>query len=323
MTGWGCFWPHNGNVSALWTSEGRAVFGLSPSERHGERPAIQDARSSRTVTMSIRTLLIAGLLTLLAGPAVADSRGFDHAYTGYGAVLVQHVSGDRVDYAKLKANRAALDRVVDEFGTVTREQEAAWSRPQRMAYWINAYNLFTLRAIVDHYPIQGSWFSFYPKNSIRQIDGVWTGLQWNAGGRRITLDDLEHKLLRPEFQDPRVHFAVNCASLGCPPLATEPYRAPTLEAQLDAAAVRYLKSPRGLVVEGGTLRLSSIFKWFGGDFEARFAAAGPAGRSATDRALLGVVAAYGPAPAQALARNAQTRIAFLDYDWSLNDTTAR
>lgn len=273
--------------------------------------------------MSIRTLLVAGLLPLLAGPAVADSRGFDHTYAGYAAVLAQHVSGDLVDYAKLKSNRAALDRVVAEFGTVTQAEEAAWPRAQRLAYWINAYNVFTLRAIVDHYPIQGSWFSLYPKNSIRQIDGVWTDLQWSAGGRRITLDDLEHKLLRPQFQDPRVHFAVNCASLGCPPLATEPYRAATLEAQLDAAAVRYLQSPRGLTAEGGTLRLSSIFKWFGGDFEARFAAAGPTGRSATDRALLGVVAKYGPAPAQALARSAQTRIAFLDYDWSLNDTTVR
>jgi len=260
--------------------------------------------------------------SLITSAASAAADPFDHTYREYAALLSAHVAGDRIDYATLEAHRASLDRVVAAFGAVSRAQEATWTRPQRMAYWINAYNLFTLRAIVDHYPIQGSWLSLYPKNSIRQIDGVWTRLTWQAGGRSMTLDDLEHKLLRPEFQDPRVHFAINCASIGCPPLASEPYRPDQLEAQLDAAAVRYLGGPSGLVVENGTLRLSSIFKWFGSDFEARFAANGPAGRAATDRALLAVVARYGPPAAQKVAQNAQARIAYLDYDWSLNDTSA-
>lgn len=153
-----------------------------------------------------------------------------------------------------------------------------------MAHWINAYNLFTLKAVVDHYPIRGSWLSIYPKNSIRQIDGVWTRLRWNAGGRQVTLDDIEHHLLRPEFTDPRVHFAVNCASIGCPPLAREPFRGEAVGAQLDAAAVRYLAGATGLVESGTTLRLSRIFKWYGSDFDATFLARGPAGRRGTERA---------------------------------------
>ncbi len=270
--------------------------------------------------MTLKRLPAGVVALILATAAGAQPAGFDHTYAAYGSVLAGHVAGDRVNYASLTAGRPALDRVVEAFGAVTRSEEAAWSRPQRLAYWINAYNLFTLRAVVDHYPIRGRWLSIYPRSSIRQIDGVWTGLRWNAAGRQMTLDAIEHQILRPEFAEPRLHFAINCAAVGCPPLATEPYRPERLEAQLDAAAERYVASPRGLVVSDTTLRLSSIFKWFGGDFVARFAGRGPAGRSATDRAVLGVVAAYGPPAAQALALRATTRIAYVSYDWSLNDT---
>jgi Protein of unknown function, DUF547 len=272
----------------------------------------------------MRRLLAGGVLlawvlassTATPAPVAAT---FDHTYADYSALVAEHLVGTRVRYARLASSRAALDRVAATFGHVTRAEEAAWPAPQRIAYWINAYNLFTLKAVVDHYPIRGSWLSFYPKNSIRQIDGVWTTLRWRAGGRLVTLDEIEHRILRPEFQDPRIHFAVNCASLGCPALAREPFRGDQLEAQLDAAAVRYLAGSTGLVVSGTTLRLSSIFKWYGSDFEARFMARGPAGRRSTERALLGMVAQYGPAAAQSLARNAGTRIAWLDYDWTLND----
>ncbi|MGE0460777.1 MAG: DUF547 domain-containing protein, partial [Vicinamibacterales bacterium] len=176
-----------------------------------------------------------------------------------------------------------------------------------------------LRAIVDHYPIQGSWMSLYPRNSIRQIDGVWTDVKWMAAGREVTLDEIEHQILRPQFQEPRMHLAINCASVGCPPLAAEPYRAASLHQQLDAATARYLASPLGLVVSGSTLRMSSIFKWFGGDFEARYGPEGPASRSGTDRALLGLIMKHGPVNARTIAGAGKARITFLDYDWSLND----
>ena len=161
------------------------------------------------------------------------------------------------------------------FAAVEAQTERAWPRAQRMAFWINAYNFFTLHAIVDHYPIRGSWFSRYPQNSIRQIDGVWTRLTWRVAGRQVSLDDIEHRILRPEFKDPRIHFAVNCASLGCPPLRGEPYRAGTLDAQLDDNARQFLASPHGLRVDGRTLAVTSILKWYGGDFVERFARLAP------------------------------------------------
>ena len=199
------------------------------------------------------------------------------------------------------------------------DEERGWTRDQRLAFWINAYNAFTLRAIVDHYPIRSPWLTLQPRNSIRQIDGVWTKLTWRAAGRTLTLDDIEHKILRPEFKEPRVHFAINCASVGCPPLAADPYRPATLDAQLDAAARRYLASAQGLRIDGDTLLVSKILEWYGEDFVARFApdAAGTPDR--LERAVRAVVERFGPPAAAELARKPATRIRFLDYDWSLND----
>ncbi len=135
---------------------------------------------------------------------------------------------------------------------------------------------------MDHYPIRAPWLTLQPRNSIRQIDGVWTKLTWRAAGRTLTLDDIEHRILRPEFKEPRVHFAINCASVGCPPLAAEPYRAATLDAQLDAAARRYLASAQGLRIQGDTVLVSKILEWYGEDFVARFAP-DAAGRPDRDR----------------------------------------
>lgn len=275
--------------------------------------------------MHVRSSFVwAAIAIALVGlvPTRAAQASFDHSYEGFRTVLSAHIVGDRVNYRPLQANRAGLDAVVATFARATSAEALAWSRAERLAFWINAYNAFTLRSIVDAYPIRGSWLSLYPKNSIRQIDGVFSGRRWSAAGRSLTLDDIEHKVLRADFQEPRVHFAINCASLGCPPLAAVPYTAAGLEAQLDAAAARYLASPRGLVVDPGTIRLSKIFDWFGEDFEARFAPQGPTGRSARDRALLAVVSQYGPPEAQAAARLPGARIGYLDYDWSLNDTAA-
>ena len=252
------------------------------------------------------------LLTRLAA-------AFDHGYPPYAQALRDHVRPPKVDYAALKADRAPLDAAVAAFALPTQAEERGWARDERLAFWINAYNAFTLRAIVDHYPIRGSRFSLAPRSSIRQIDGVWTTLTWQAAGRAVTLDDVEHTILRPQFKEPRVHFAINCASVGCPPLATEPYRAATLDAQLDAAARRYLASPQGLRVEGATLRVSRIMEWYGEDFVARFAPDRMGQADRVERAVRGVVERFGPPEAAALAKTASARVRFLDYDWSLND----
>lgn len=248
-----------------------------------------------------------------------SANGFDHEYRAYADVLTRHVRYPRVDYAALKADRAALDAVVAAFDSPESRGEPQWTREQRMAFWINAYNAFTLRVIVDNYPIRGSWLSLYPRDSIRQIDGVWTDITWRAASQTVTLDDIEHRLLRPTFKDARIHFAVNCASVSCPPLATVPYRPATLDAQLDAAGKRFLGSPEGLRLAGETLHVSSIFKWYGDDFIEQYAPLVPGDRDASERAVLGAVDRFAPAPAVVLVRTGNPAVRFLSYDWSLND----
>ena len=256
-----------------------------------------------------------------AGVRADERQGFDHDYAAFGALLSAVVREPRVDYTALKARDAELRAIEATFGGVAAAEVDRWSHEQQMAFWSNAYNLFTLRAIVDHYPIKGSFFSLGPRNSIRQISGVWDRMTWTVAGRQLTLDDIEHKILRPTYLEPLVHFVVNCASVSCPILAATPYRAPVLQDQFEAAARRYLATPLGLVVRGDTVSVSSIFKWYGDDFIAKYRDRGPATGSAVDRAILGVVATYGPEAAAAVARSGHARVRFLDYDWSLNDVT--
>ena len=291
----------------------------------------------------VLTVAIASTLALVT----SDAAGFDHDYAQYAQVLREYLRPPRVDYAALKKGRAGLDaavaafggptadggqtgvrhpsdpcpdpRLTPAFGERTPEGERGWTREQRLAFWINAYNAFTLSVIVDHYPIHTPWFTLSPRNSIRQIDGVWTKIEWRAAGRSLTLDDIEHRILRPDFKEPRVHFALNCASVGCPPLAAEPYRAATLDAQLDLAARRYLASEQGLRIERETLRVSRILEWYGEDFVARFAPDAVGKPDRVEQAIRGVVVRFGPPAAADLARTPSARVRFIGYDWSLND----
>jgi Protein of unknown function, DUF547 len=257
------------------------------------------------------------VLTLAtAAPLLPDS--FDHSYRSYGELLTAIVRGARVDYRELVSRKPALEATVREFGASGAID--GWTKDEQKAFWINAYNVFTLKAIADRYPIRGGIFSLQPRNSIRQIDGVWTDLRFKAASREVSLDDIEHRILRPEFKDARVHFAINCASVSCPPLREEPYVPSQLDIQLDDAARRYLASDQGVRVNGRTLRVSSIFDWYGDDFVPAFAGPDTGGRSAKERAILGAVVRFGPPAAPEVARAPGARVRFLRYDWSLNDT---
>ena len=283
-------------------------------------------RKERLLQVGVTAALALVSATTLGNIAVGTETSFDHSYQTYGNVLRTHVIGTRVDYASLKRNRGALDAVVNMLGRVTQDELAHWTRQHQIAYWINAYNAFTLQAIVDHYPIRNRWlslFTFTPRNSIKQIDGVWTELRWRAAGADMTLDEIEHETLRVKYDEPRIHFAVNCAAVSCPPLRREPYVADRIERQLILATRDFLASDLGLQVDGSRLRVSIIFKWYGQDFISGYAHLVDANQSEQDRAILGVVAKYGPTQAAALVQEGRARIRFLRYDWSLNDTAPR
>jgi hypothetical protein len=276
--------------------------------------------------MGIGRAVVAALLCVLApGGGSIDTAAqprFDHQFRAYATLLRAHVEAGGVNYRTLLANRRALDAVVRELAAVDKAAEQAFSREERLAYWINAYNLFTLRVIVDHYPIQGRWFSIYPRNSVRQIDGVWTKIRWRAGGLDVTLDQIEHEIVRPVFKEPLAHFALSCGAASCAPLQPEPFVADRLAQQLEEAARSFLGSDSGVRVSGERLDVSSRLRWYASDFVAEYARLVPGSRDDEERGILGLIGAYGPPRAAALVRDSNVRLDYLEFDWSLNESPA-
>ncbi len=255
----------------------------------------------------MRTFLAAlAALFLIAAPAAADDDAYD-------ALLGRYVSAsadgiNRVDYASWSAStadRAGLDAYVTELAA---ERPSSFAREPALAYWINLYNAVTLQVILERYPVRSirNIRSEGTGLDLRGLIGPWRTKRLTVEGRRLSLDDIENAILRPTFADPRVHYAINCASLGCPNLLSRAWRAGTLEADLDAAARGYINHARGVSVDAeGSLRVSSIYQWFREDF------------GGSDASVIAHFRRYAsPELAARLART--TRIAGHDYDWALN-----
>lgn len=266
------------------------------------------------------------LIQFEAPSASADALPF--SYEPYEAVLAKYVDErGTVDYRALKANSADLEAFAASLARVRPDEFDSWSDAQKIAFWINAYNALTLEAIIRHYPIESSFIRslVYPKNSIRQIPGVWDKLRFVVLGREMTLDKIEHGTLRTKFNEPRIHVALVCAALSCPPLRNEPYSADKLDEQLGDQARAFLHSPRGFRVSRreGKVYLSSIFKWFGQDFVKTYGTPdGFAGRSDAERAVLSFVSRYVSEADRDFLLRGGYEIEYLDYDWSLNEQAA-
>jgi hypothetical protein len=200
----------------------------------------------------------------------------------------------------------------------------AWGDPEKIALWVNAYNALTLKTIVDHYPIKkGGLLSGlrFPESSIRQIPGVWDKTRHPVMGKPVTLDQIEHEVLRKQFDEPRIHMALVCAAMGCPPLRNEPYTGDRLDAQLTDQARRVFSDPRKFRIdrESETAYLSSIFKWFGPDFERKYATNEFQQVSADLRPVVNFAARHLDPAAAKYLKNERYTVAYLDYDWSLNE----
>lgn len=263
--------------------------------------------------------------TRSATPDVAAPEG-PFTYALYEEVLSAHVDEDgMVDYAALKQNVDPLHRFIAGMGAVEPEEFAAWSREEQLAFWINAYNAITLKYIVDHYPIESSSIVnsvMYPAESIRQIDGVWNELTTRVVGKERTLDAIEHEILRKEFDEPRIHAALVCAAMGCPPLRSEPFIAEELEGQLADQSRRFLADKKRFRIDrnANIVHVSSIFEWFGDDFVAKYTPAkGFAGHNETEKAFLNFASQYVSEEDAAYLREGDYDVRFIDYDWTLND----
>lgn len=252
-----------------------------------------DARPLKGIAKSV------AVLCLLAAQALGGASAAEPDWSEYRQILKQHlsqrtVSGIRLawlDYSGLR-NDPAWAKVVDRVAAFP--ENRLLTREERLAFYINAYNILAVQMVLDHWPVQSI------KDAGSLLQSVWNKPAGRAAGREVTLDGIEHEILRRQGE-PRIHMAIVCASLSCPDLQAEPYTAGKLSDQLDAASAGYLNNPaKGLRIEKGSVRVSKIFDWFAEDFK-------PSG------GVEAFIARHHPGlPAQLPVR------ANLPYDWSLN-----
>jgi hypothetical protein len=234
------------------------------------------------------------------------------SYESYGTILRTYVNDKGlVDYPALQANQQPLKDFVKQLGATSPSTYAAWGEPEKIAFLINAYNAITLESIIDQKPL---------KKSIKDIFGVWKINQHTVLGESKTLDDIEHQMLRKQFQEPRIHSALVCAAVSCPTLRQEPYIGEKLDAQLNDQAKKWLSSSYGLQIDRTQNRVSvsSIFDWFGDDWQKQYGVEGKFTGNAKARAFLNFISRYvSPEEGSYLAQG-NYKLSYLKYDWSLN-----
>jgi hypothetical protein len=270
-----------------------------------------------------RLIAFVALTVLPVGVALAQ---FDQSHGAWTALLKKHVvlidggKASQVRYAAFAQDRAELKRYLDGLSKVTEAEFRGWGKPQQMAFLINAYNAFTVEKILTRYPDIKSIWDFG-----KVFGNPFKDRFFSLLGATGSLDRIEHEMLRAKgvYQEPRVHYAVNCASVGCPMLREEAYVAERLEAQLEEQARRFLgdRSRNRYDAQKGTLEVSKIFDWFKEDWTSGYR--GYAGQDAPIQSREQYFARYAKlladAEVQKTVAAGKAPIAFLEYDWSLND----
>ncbi len=257
---------------------------------------------------AVNFILAAGLvgLTLAAEVSTALSPVAEGLHAPYDALLRAHVKDGAVDYGALKGREKDLDAYL---GALAKADPARLGREDRLALWINGYNAFTLKLVLENYP---------GVKSIKEIPRRWSRKRWSVGGTMFSIGEIEHEILRREFDEPRIHFAIVCASKSCPNLLSEAYAGSRIEEQLAGAARGFLKDaqrgfrarsePGLLYGTNHNVYLSSVFKWFAADFEKG------------GKTVIESIAPYLPAEGRRFIEEHRGAISirYLDYDWSLN-----
>lgn len=288
------------------------------------KPQSAPANPSRPSARPLPPFLAAGLALVLAltaacgAPASRPASGpvaeqvqasfengeatFDHSTLD--RLMAEGTRGGLVDYDFFRRHRSELDAYLEDVA----EADLARLDPDHlMALLVNAYNALTIRSILEHWGV----------SSIREIDGVWTEAKHTVGGQDLTLDEIEHNLLRPFYQDPRIHFVVNCASASCAPLPPWAFDGERIEEQLEERTEAFLSDPDNVRIEGEVLRVSKYFDWYGGDFTAE------GWEPRADTIPLFIARYTRPEVAEMIREHGgEPRMEFLDYDWSLNSVDA-
>ena len=236
-------------------------------------------------------------------------------------LLDVYVRDGLVYYKALKSERARLDRYIASLN-VAPETYTGWTREQQMAFWVNAYNVFVLRTVIDNYPIRGR-NEAYPDSSIRQIPGAFERTKHRAAGRSVTLDEIEKTIL-PEFKEPRLYLALGRGALGSGRLRSEAFTGDRLSAQLDAVQADFMTRRWMITMDRANdiLSLTAIVSWREAEFIAAYdkGDSGPfARRSPIERAMIAFITPrLLPLEKEFVQKNA-FRVVFLEFDWRLND----
>ncbi len=227
----------------------------------------------------------------------STAKPLDHKL--WDSLLQTHVSETGVvDYKGFIKDKERLERYLGQLSSHAPADN--WSKEERLAYWINAYNAFTIKLIADNYPVE-SIQDLHPKVHLPLVNSVWHRKFFKIGGKPMNLNAIEHKILRPKFEEPRIHFAMVCASKSCPKLLNRAFTADKIDAQLTAQAKAFLADDFRNKITPDEVQLSKIFSWFKGDFTK-------------GQRLIEFLQPYTDVTIQPTAT-----IKHLDYDWSLND----
>jgi len=259
----------------------------------------------------------------------AAAHGFDHSHAAWTHLLRQHVvlissgAASQVRYTGFQRDHTALNKYLGTLSAVTQSEFTGWSKAQQMAFLINAYNAFAIRKILTRYPDIGSIWDFGKVFGNPFRDRFFMLLD-----QRMSLDGVEHETLRKPgvYDEPRVHFAVNCASVGCPMLREEAYVAERLDAQLEVQTRRFLGDRTRNRYANGYIELSMIFRWYGEDWTRGYR--GFSGKGVPISSLEAWLARYAgllsdDVREQNLIRSGKAPLQFLDYDWTLNTARQR
>lgn len=243
---------------------------------------------------SFVALLLIGMTQLCTGSISRAENIVDN--TIYAQLLEKYVHDGIVNYRGLKTEEQKLDLYL---AILNRTKPEKLSKNEQFAFYINAYNAYTIKLILKHYPVKSI------KDTGTFFKGPWRIKFCKIGGKTLTLDHIEHKILRPNFKDPRVHFAINCAARDCPPLLSAPYQGAAIDQQLDAGTRAFINHREKNYLKGNKLWVTRIFKWFSEDF---------------DNDPLSFVLAYAEGE---FKKNIETdknriKVKYLKYDWSLN-----
>ena len=235
-------------------------------------------------------VLIVGLLFNMGNfePAIAGTGHVDHA--AWNTLLQKYVSAEGVvNYREMKKEEAVLHTYIHMLSKNTPQE--AWGENEKLAYWINLYNASTVSLVLKNYPVK----------SIRDIGDPWDIVFVKAGEKEYSLNDIEHKIIRKEFNEPRIHFALVCAAKSCPSLLNEAYDADRLDAQLHDQGVKFINNPRKNEIAVDNIKISKLFDWYKGDFTK-------------NGSLIDFLNGFAKTKI-----SSDAKIGFTDYDWNLNE----